>query len=127
MTRGTLHDAPGEPGARHRQAGLTDPVLRVSEASSSEDSPLTTDISESLASDLARCFAVAAMASLAEASATLKYWNEGAPGTGEPIHLAPTIVGASSGEATVTWTTQPAGDALSIMHAVWGASDARAT
>src|SRR5262245_17182719 len=56
------------------------------------------------------------MALSGAAIATLKYWNDGASNPARPSHLPPFVIGGASGAGIVTWITQPAGDALSVMH-----------
>src|SRR5689334_5145858 len=94
-------------------AGLTSPARRLSASISLEDSSLTTPIFISPATTLAsaECFDVASIALLGSAIATLKYLNDGADSAATPIHRAPA---EASGAGMVTWTTHPAGDALSV-------------
>ena len=98
----------------HPQAGFTSPTLRLSAAISGSERPLTTDISRSLSSDPAKCSLVASMALNGAAMATLKYRNDGGPKPRRPTHRDRA---SSEGRAgIVSCTTQPAGDALSVMH-----------
>ena len=99
-------------GRSHPQAGLTSPALRLRATISRSESPLTTDISRSLSSVPAKCSLVASMALNGTAMATLKYRNAGGPKPGRPTHRA----SSEAGTGIVSCTTQPAGDALSVMH-----------
>jgi hypothetical protein len=94
-------------------AGFASPLFRPAATISAEDRGLTTRISTAWASASANCLAVASMASSGAAIATLKYWNAGADGAVVPSHCEPPPV---RGAAMVAWTTQPAGDTLSVMH-----------
>jgi hypothetical protein len=97
-------------------AGLISPGLRPSAAISAKDRRLTACILRSSSSGMAKCFPVASVALWASAIATLKYWKDGAPNLTGPIHRPVGADGAGSA-GTVTWITQPAGGALSVMLA----------
>lgn len=95
--------------------------MRPRAAISPDESGLTTLVSGCWGS--AKCFVVAAIAASAVATATLKYLNEGGPRSAERR-----LEGDCIGEGCprmVTWTTQPAGGALSVMHATWRVSRTR--
>jgi hypothetical protein len=64
---------------------------------------------------MAKCFPVASAALWASAIATLKYRKDGAPNLSGPVHRPVGTDGVGSA-GTVTWTTQPAGGALSVIH-----------
>jgi hypothetical protein len=49
--------------------------------------------------------------------ATLKYWKDGAPKMTGPIHGVPSARVGTAVAGTVSWTTQPAGVVLSLIHA----------
>ena len=66
---------------------------------------------------------VAATAASAIATATLKYLNDGGPTSAERRLEGDCIDEGCPG--VVTWTTQPAGGALSIMHGTWRVSRTR--
>ena len=96
------------------QAGFTSPAARLSAAISRSESPLTTAISRSLSSVSPKCCLVASMALNGTAMATLKYRNDGGP---KPRRPTQRDRASSDGWAgIVSCTTQPAGDALSVMH-----------
>jgi hypothetical protein len=102
-------------------AGLTSPAVRPRAAISPDESALTTLVSGCWGS--AKCLVVAAIAASAVATATLKYLNDGGP-----ISAARRLEGDCIGDGcpvVITWTTQPAGGALSIMHATWRVSRTR--
>jgi hypothetical protein len=94
-------------------AGFTSPGTRPSAAISLDDRDLTT--CASLPSASAKCFA-ASTAFPATAMAALKYLKDGAPSKPALYRLA---LGDDSHDdgcpGVVTWTTQPAGGALSDM------------
>lgn len=102
-------------------AGLTSPAVRPRAAISPGESALTTLVSGCWGS--AKCFVVAAIAASAVATATLKYLNDGGPRSAERRLEGDCIDEGCPG--VVTWTTQPAGGALSIMHATWRVSRTR--
>jgi hypothetical protein len=96
------------------QAGFTSPAARLSAAISRSESPLTTAISRSLSSVSPKCCLVASMALNGTAMATLKYRNDGGP---KPRRPTQRDRASSDGWAgIVSCTTQPAGDALSVIH-----------
>jgi hypothetical protein len=98
---------------RPAQAGFTSPAVRLSAAISRSESPLTTAISRSLSSVSAKCCLVASIALKAAGMATLKYRNDGGP---KPRRPTQRDRASSDGWAgIVSCTTQPAGDALSVM------------
>ena len=96
------------------QAGFTSPAARLSAAISRSESPLTTAISRSLSSVSPKCCLVASMALNGAAMATLKYRNDGGPKPRRPTQRDRASSDGSAG--IVSCTTQPAGDALSVMH-----------
>src|SRR5262245_32747037 len=81
---------------------------------SDSESPLTTDSSRSLAAVPAKCFLDASMALIGTAMATLKYRNDGGPNPCRPTHRD--CASSETCAGIVSCTTQPAGDALSVMH-----------
>ena len=114
-----LFDVVGALLAGHH-AGTTSPGLRPSAAISANDSGLTTLVSLSSAS--AKCFEVASIALPAAAIATLKYLNDGAPSKPGPYRRAEGDTGRVGSAGMVTWTTKPAGCALSVMDGRWHCS-----
>jgi hypothetical protein len=93
-------------------AGLTSPALRRSTAISSDESALTALVSRSGSS--AKCFLVASTAFSEAAIATLKYLKDGASGK-VPARGLP-VVDCVDCAGIVTWTTQPVGATLPVMH-----------
>jgi hypothetical protein len=119
--------APHRRASEGPQAGLTSPTLRLSATISPEERPLTTLISPPLTSALPRCFVVASIAPSTDAIATLKYWKDGAANTTGPSQRGRSTPGGASGAGTVCWTTQPAGDDLSLMCIRWHCSGCSTT
>ena len=106
-----LYD-PTESLAAH--ARLTSPNDRGIDATSAADRARTAAMLTSLLE--AECFRVASTAISASAIATLKYSKDGAPEMAGPIHGVPSALVVVMGAGTVSWTTQPAGVVLSLMH-----------
>jgi hypothetical protein len=113
--------AGGQRFLRAPYAGLTSPAVRPSAAISPDERALTTLVSGCWGS--AKCFVVAVIAASAVATATLKYLNDGGPRSAERRLEGDSIDEGCPG--AITWTTQPAGGALSVMHATWRVSRTR--
>ena len=105
-------DDPTESLVAH--ARLTSPTDRGIEATSAADRARTTPMVTSLLEP--ECFRVASIAISASAMATLKYWKDGAPKMAGPIHGVPSALVGLVCAGIVSWTTQPAGVVLSLMH-----------
>jgi hypothetical protein len=105
-------DDPTESLVAH--ARLTSPTDRGIEATSAADrartTPMVTPLSEP------KCLRVAITAISASAMATLKYCKDGAPKMAGPTHGVPSALVGVMGAGRVSWTTQPAGAVLSLMH-----------
>jgi hypothetical protein len=105
-------DDPTESLVAH--ARLTSPTDKGIEASSAADrartTPMVTPLSEP------KCSRVAITAISASGMATLKYCRDGAPKMAGPTHGVPSALLGVMGAGRVSWTTQPAGVALSLMH-----------
>src|SRR5262249_9515438 len=95
-------------------ARLTSPTDRGIEATSAADRARTTPTVNSLLEP--ECFRVASIAISASAMATLKYWKDGAPKMAGPIHGVPSALVGVLCAGIVSWTTQPVGVVLSLMH-----------
>ena len=105
-------DDPTESLVAH--ARLTSPTDRAIEATSAADRARTTPMITSPLEP--ECFRVAVTAISASAIATLKYCKDGAPKMAGPIHGVPFALVGVMGAGRVSWTTQPAGAVLSLMH-----------
>jgi len=105
-------DDPTESLVAH--ARLTSPTDRGIEATSAADRARTTPMITPLSEP--ECFRVAITAISASAMATLKYCKDGAPKMAGPIHGVPSALVGVMGAGRVSWTTQPAGVVLSLMH-----------
>ena len=95
-------------------ARLTSPADRGIEATSAADRARTTATITRLSDP--ECFRVASIAISASAMATVKYWKDGAPKMAGPIHGAPSALVGVTYTGIVSWTTQPAGVVLPLMH-----------
>jgi hypothetical protein len=105
-------DDPTESLVAH--ARLTSPDDRGIDATSAADRARTTPTITSLLEP--ECFRVASTAISASAMATLKYCKNGAPKMAGPIHGLPSALVGVRGAGMVSWTTQPAGVVLPLMH-----------
>jgi len=95
-------------------ARLTSPTDRGIEATSAADRARTAATITPLS--MPECFRVASTAISASAMATLKYCKHGAPEMAGPIHGVSSALVGLMGAGRVSWTTQPAGVVLSLMH-----------
>ena len=105
-------DDPTESLVAH--ARLTSPNDRGIDATSAADRVRTTPTITPLSEP--KCFRVASTAISASAMATLKYCKDGAPKMAGPVHGVPSALVGVMGTGIVSWTTQPAGVVLSLMH-----------
>jgi hypothetical protein len=96
------------------QARLTSPNDRGIDATSTADRARTTPTITSPSQP--KCFRVASTAISTSAMATLKYCKDGAPKMAGPIHGVPSALVGVMCTGIVSWTTQPAGDVLPLMH-----------
>jgi hypothetical protein len=95
-------------------ARLTSPNDRGIDATSAADRARTTPRITPLSQP--KCFRVASTAVSTSAMATLKYCKDGAPKMAGPIHGVPSALVGVMCTGMVSWTTQPAGVVLPLMH-----------
>ena len=95
-------------------AHLTSPNNRGIDATSAADRARTTPMITPLSEP--EWFRVAVTAISASAMATLKYCKDGAPKMAGPIHGVPSAFVGVMCAGIVSWTTQPAGIVLPVMH-----------